>query len=535
MKTRRLTFYLLREGIDEFDDALDHDKSESAKELETSDLLDGKFLYIEPRQSNPGWVGFVQPVVTEHLDDIRSASTAALLLLKTGGRIFAVTFGFGRSLLNLSNIEYQFGLRVALNLIDPAHIRSLDTKTFEDLVVTTNTQTSKSAELPAFGIDVSKDILRAVTGEPRDSEIATRISGADSLVMNMKIKAEELPEICDKLLAAYERSDYKTDFGWIDQLTLVRDEERVKQLDQMLVGQLRNGGSSSTHLAMPEPIDWQDIDGFQIAGTYRHLYEELDLDEYLIRLGGSVKKITLSLLKSRFVSVRFGRSGADDKRWNLYQCMVSEQNLDGKLFVLIESRWFAVDATLLDEVNRFVDGIPESQLNLVPARAGEVEASYNERLATSDAANFIKLDARIKRPGGATSGIEFCDVFSRSGDLIHVKRKSRSATLSHLFAQGSVSAVTFLNDGYYRDQLRDLIESNEDLADGSKWLELVPASGDAVDQSKYCVTFAVVTNSSRDGRDWLPFFSKLNLMQQGKQLSGLGFKLALSKIPIAAE
>lgn len=430
MKSRRLTFYLLREEIDTFDDALDREKCKLATVIETNDLLDGKFVYIEPKLLNPGWVGFVQPIIVGQLDEVRSASTAALLLLKISGRIFAVTFGFGRSLLNLSNIEYQFGLRVALNLIDPAQIRSLDTKTFEDLVVTTNTQASKSTELPTFGIDVSKDILRAVTGEPRNTDLATRVSGADSLVMNMKIEPKDLPAVCDKLLAAYKSDRYKDDFSWVDQLSLVRDSKQISQLDAKLVDQLRNGSVGSTHLAMPEPIDWQNIDGFKIAGTYQHIYEELDLDDYLKRLGDSVKGITLELLKSRAVSVRFGRSGADDKRWHLYQCIVSEQTLDDRLYVLIESRWFAVDATLLDEVNRFVDRIPESSLNLVEARAGEVEAAYNERLAMSDPGRLLKLDSRIKRPGGAASGIEFCDVFSSTGDLIHVKRKSRSATLS---------------------------------------------------------------------------------------------------------
>jgi uncharacterized protein (TIGR04141 family) len=50
--------------------------------------------------------------------------------------LFAITFGYGRGFLDLSRIEHRFGLRVALNRIDPSQIRSLDTKTFEDMVVT---------------------------------------------------------------------------------------------------------------------------------------------------------------------------------------------------------------------------------------------------------------------------------------------------------------------------------------------------------------------------------------------------------------
>lgn len=48
--------------------------------------------------------------------------------------------------------------------------------------------------------------------------------------------------------------------------------------------------------------------------------------------------------------------------------------------------------------------------------------------------------------GWASSGIEFCDVLSDEGELIHVKKKSRSAALSHLFAEGAASASTFLSN-----------------------------------------------------------------------------------------
>ncbi|MCV7041345.1 TIGR04141 family sporadically distributed protein, partial [Mycolicibacterium moriokaense] len=89
--------------------------------------------------------------------------------------------------------------------------------------MSTNTQASKSAELPTFGVDISRDILRAVTGEPRDQTFSKRIAPADSLVIGVKTTASELPAICDDLLTAFTADEYKTDFGWIDQLSLVRE------------------------------------------------------------------------------------------------------------------------------------------------------------------------------------------------------------------------------------------------------------------------------------------------------------------------
>ncbi len=325
MKSRRLTFYLLQEDIADFDEALDPDKPKVTVELSPSTDIDGCFFYVKPQRSVPTWVEFVQPLLKSQLSDIRSASASGLLLLRTSGRIFALTFGYGRSLLDLSKIEYQFGLRVALNSIDPRQIRSLDTKTFEDLVVSTKTQVSKSAELPTFGVDITRDLLRAVTGEPRDQTFSKRIAGSDSLVMGVTAPSSELPAICDGLLTKFGADDYKTDFGWIDHLSLVRDSDTVKALDDRVVEQLQNGTTETTHLAMSKTIDWEDIDRFRIAGTGHHVYEDLDLDDYLTRLGNDRTTITLKNLKNRHVSVPFGRSGNFDKRWSLYQCTVTEQ------------------------------------------------------------------------------------------------------------------------------------------------------------------------------------------------------------------
>lgn len=211
---------------------------------------------------------------------------------------------------------------------------------------------------------------------------------------------------------------------------------------------------------------------------------------------------------------------------------MTEQRLDDRLHVLIEGRWFAVSSTLVEEVDAFAAGLPDTQVALPPAHPGEIEADYNARLAETSPEHLLKLDARIKRPGGASSGIEFCDVLSDQGDLIHVKRKSRSATLSHLFAQGGVSASTFINDGVFRTQVRQLIEEEVAADSREAWLRLVPGADEAVDRSQYRVTYAVIANSTREGRDWLPFFSKLNLMQQGRQLVTMGFSVAVARVPI---
>lgn len=534
MASRRLTVYLLRD-VSEPGEAIDAEKTPSSVALDATSGVDGIFYYQSRPSTPPSWVSFVRPLLSSETPTLKSASASGLLVLKADDRYFAIAFGYGRSFLNLGKVEHRFGLRVALNRIDPSQIRSLDTKTFEDMVVTRNTQVSKSSELPSFGVDVSRDILRAVTGEPRDQALAKRLSGSDALVVNADIAPTDLTAFCKDLLSAYQEEVYKDHFGWIDQLRLVDEAATIESLNALLVAQLKAGDAASTHMATPEAISWEDVDAFKIGGSRAFEYGDLDLDEYMVQIGPGRAEITLEKLKSRRVSIRFSRSNDWDSRWSLYQCLISEQRLNGQLHVLIEGRWFAISDSLVSEVDQFTARLPARTVALPAAHPGEIEGDYNRRVAQTSSADFLLLDAQIRRPGGATSGIELCDLLTASGEFLHIKRKSRSSTLSHLFAQGTVSATTFIQDGAFRDQIREIIDRDVNDSSKSRWLSLVPGSDESVERSRYAVSYAVITNSARAENDWLPFFSKLNLMQAGRQLSNLGFGLYLTRVSIDSQ
>jgi len=356
------------------------------------------------------------------------------------------------------------------------------------------------------------------------------LSGADALVVTAPIVAADLSKFCEGLLRAFEEDSYKENFAWIDNLTLVNGTLLIEKLNNLTIEQLRAADTSKTHMAIPENIGWEDIDAFKMAGTRSHEYDDLDLDKYLENLRSKRSEISLEKLKRGSVAVRFSRSSDWDDRWNLYHCLVSEQRLDGQLYVLIEGRWFMINESLVSEVDSFVASLPSAAATLIQSKSGETEPTYNSRLANSSSTEFLLLDARVKRPGGASSGIELCDVFTKEGEFIHVKRRSRSSTLSHLFAQGIISVSTFLADGPFRDEIRRELNLKSDASNLAGWLDLVPDASGTVERSRYSVSYVVIANSSKAENDWLPFFSKLNLMQCGRQLRNLGIKVTLSRI-----
>lgn len=531
MSSQRLTVFLLTADVNEPGEALDPDGEHAFTEQSVSPSagFEGVFYSKYNRPRFPEWTKFVTPVLDADLD-VRTASSSGLLILRAAGRHFALSFGFGRNLLDPSKVERRFGLKVALNRIDAQQIRSLDTKTFEDMVVSKTTQTSKNAELSNFGVDAVRDLLGAVTGRPSDPSLGRTVTGSDALVFTTKRPAKELPDLLAELLMAYEEDTYQERFGWIDHLSEVKDPDDVATLDSALVEQLRAGDTTHTHLAMPENLGWNEIFGFKIAGARGREFEDLDLDEYLDELGDGRAELSLEDLKSRKVQVGWVRNGAFESRWNIYRSLVSEQDHGGKLYALIEGAWFEVAPNLVDEVDRYLEALPAARTTLPDACKNENEGDYNTRTRALSK-DLILLDKKLARPEGATSSVEFCDLMSADAELIHVKRKSRSATLSHLFAQGNISASTLIGDGAFRGSVRaKLSELAGDDAD--RWLNLIPESGSPVERNRYTVHFAVLTNSKGDGTRWLPFFSKLNLMQTAKQIQSLGPTVVVSRVPV---
>ena len=65
---------------------------------------------------------------------------------------------------------------------------------------------------------------------------------------------------------------------------------------------------------------------------------------------------------------------------------------------------------------------------------------------------YALMDKRLIRYGGPRSGIEFCDVYTNSKDIIHVKRYGQSKVFSHFFAQGAVSGELFHTQAAFRSR-----------------------------------------------------------------------------------
>jgi uncharacterized protein (TIGR04141 family) len=467
----------------------------------------------------PAWLRYLVDHTEDDLKHLRSASCSAVVLFEAADRLFAVTWGHGRHLLQRDAFEQDFGLKVVVNTVAPDQLKSVDARTIEETTVHTRRDLSRDSALSAFGLDISRDLLRAVTGSPVDQTLAHRLSGADALGMHTYAQLDDLPDLAERLLEAYESTAYREHFDFIDHLRPEKRAFRVQQLDEILVRALDMRQIDDAHLAVPETMDWIDVDGFRFSTSQAGDEPTPDprISAYLDSRAG--EDLTIDMVKADRLIARRASTGGILDDWPVYRCLVYQVELDDRLFVLSAGDWFRVDLDYRRQVEADVDALPRFE-GLPDADPDTDEDTYNKKAAKHlDAAC---LDKRFVYDGGPDK-MEVCDVLTREGGFIHVKPRGASSTLSHLFSQGLNSAERLLGDAEFRLQARALAKKVD-----QPFAEVISTT--RPDPADHEITFAIITRSDRATPLTLPFFSVVSLRSVARTLTAFGYTVSVAEV-----
>jgi uncharacterized protein (TIGR04141 family) len=514
-KVHALNVFLLKEEIGTPDDALSEDESAARVKIAALSSWDAVLAIRSPRSNPPSWASFF----FGHVEAARFgkvSSTAAVLILKVSNRWFALTFGYGASLLRDEVVEERFGIRVCVNCIDPSSIRSIDKKSFDALQTQSRVQTSRAASIGNFGLDVEQDLLKATTGKPKDPALGERMTGMDALSVGVRADLLELPPLLEKYEAASRSTRYRKDFPWIDNLAEVKSEAKIAELDREMAVSLRDRDHKRCWIAVPDIVDWTRIAGFRYSRRHKApLHYDLHLDDWLNTLDDDTA-ISAELLRRQPVFAS-DEEGTDFDQWPLYRCLYCEI-ADGKnSYFLTGGKWFQVHRDLVGEVDTAYTSLTRFGASL-PEYDHPTEKKYNEAVVSALPRKYALADAKLV-PVGAAGRIEVCDLYGKTGELFHVKRYGASSVLSHLFAQALVSSEAMKADLEVRKAFGNLLPRDFGF-DSSRF-----------DASKCTVVLAVV--SDRPGDLVIPFFSRLNLKHVARRIRAFGFDLAIAKIEVA--
>ncbi|MBS1869428.1 MAG: TIGR04141 family sporadically distributed protein [Actinobacteria bacterium] len=515
-RKQRLTWFLLKDGMD-VDDIL-RDRS-GLRELK---LDTGAVLFVASRPpTEPGWTAYVKPHLHDELGGVWSASSSAVMLVGAGGRTFALIFGYGRSLLAADAYEQDFGLKVVLNTVAFDQIKSVDARTIDDNTLHTRRDVSRDSSFEAFGLDVTRDLVRAVTGTSTADDLNGKLTGSDALALHTHARVPELPALAERLLAAYEDTAYQQHFDFIDYLRIERRPDVIERLQGQLLAALRAGALDDVHLAIPEPLNWLDVAGIRFSSQRRG--DALDTDPRIsvyLRTRDAAE-LSVERLRRDYVEAM---SASDDlqklQSWSVYRCLVFETQDGEHLYTLSGGEWYRVALTFKDEVYDFVERLPILDLELPLASFGVREEVYIQDAAA--ATGTLPLDQRLVRRS-VPDPIEICDLLTSDGTFVHLKKRGKSSTLSHLFAQGLVSAELLLQNPRFRDEAREIIRGVDPAFEG-----LIPDGRPA--RGEYEVAYVVMTRSNRDSPLTLPFFSLVSLRAAALRLENIGMSVSVGKV-----
>lgn len=525
-KKLRLIWFLIKEGVDTSDvDAMIEQTKNKGLNRYRVPVLDTQrdLLFVKASTPRPpDWLKYIDGHVNgDRLPELLGSTSAGVLLVPFGSRMLALTFGYGRFLLKAESIVQDFGLRVVLNTVDHAQIKSVDARSFDELTVHTRRGVSRDSALAAFELDVTRNLLRGITGTSQVDGLEGGLTGRDSLAMTSAVHLPDLPALCERLLAAYEATHYRTHFKFIDDMCAERDPTLIERLNGRLVQVIRERDLDALHLAIPEPIDWQGVAGVRF--TYRVRDQQLEPDPKIsvYRALRRADEMTVKRLKADKVEAISARDESwPAGRWSVYDCIVFETVEDDQLYVLSGGDWYRVNRSYRDKVENFVRSLSKLDRGLPPATAGRDEPYYNAVAAAAIGA--LNVDKALIGVGGYDR-VELCDILTEDGVFIHVKKRGRSSTMSHLFAQGVTSSQLLLQDDVFLGKAKDLVQSLD-----PRFVSAIPDRTGA--REEMTVAYVILSRSRRTTPFGLPFFSLVSLMVAAQRLQAAGVKVFVQEI-----
>jgi uncharacterized protein (TIGR04141 family) len=453
--------------------------------------------------------------------ELLQSSKGAIVFLPVKNRTFALAFGHVSHNLKDESYEYDFGIRVTLNCVDPKKLKSTDTLDASS-ALRRRAQHAVETELTYFDFDNDSSILKSITGKVKTehTDLVKNVTGASNLRVSTPIESRELVSLCSRLLALYADDAYLASFPDIQKITPVRDPEQIERLNQRLQDEFQIR-SDSIQMTVPDLIDYtRDSErmyvSFSGGGRTSYLYPEASIEEYyeyLENCGIAAASMDIKRLKSHRMQLA-NENGDTRDSYSIFKTLLFDTvvTASNTTYYLNEGNWYEVDR---DYVRKLIAGLDPywSELDFMDDCSQHLEADYNMYVARR--IGYVCLDQTSITPERQTQ-MEPCDLYTIQDDraaLIHVKKSTASSLLSHLFNQGTNSAELLKTEDEAPQRLIDRIQErcgeDEDLA----------ALAAPINSGRFSVVYAIVTKKDSQRRSLnLPLFSRISLARNIKAL-----------------
>jgi len=519
-KKYKLSIYLIKESYTDDTQIVPKCKEMNSYEIPDEEGRLGT-LYIKTNYvSVPKWADFFCDIFLPEDIGLATNSARAVFIVTINNRKLCLTFGHAHFLIEPLAIVRNFGMKVALNIGGETSLRAVDKTCLDVVEIKSKEQSSKEVGIENFGFDFETDILKSITAKNEDG--SSTLSGRDSVSIGAAVKIDTLRGFISDLLTKYESDAYKEKFAWVDNIAEERDKSIIVRLTQLLIEKVIIL-APCVWLAIPEVIIWEEVSGFAYTkqrSTRRSpgVRQDIHLKQWFNEVVND-DDVGIDYLKRKKIFL-FDVNFDLYKQWPVYHCLNAEIDLDGQKYILNDGSWYLLNTDFVSDVNEFFDLVEDSSVDL-PPYGRRKEPEYNSFVATTYANDFDLMDRKMIHIGGGRSSIEFCDLYTKDKQMIHVKKYGGSSVLSHLFQQGVVSGELFISSDSFRSKVNSRLGGDYKLNNVDN----------RPNPAEYEICYAIM--SAVPGDLHIPFFSKVVMKNAVKRLQTFGYKVTKKKIPIS--
>lgn len=448
------------------------------------DEAEVKFFCIQSKTSkaNPPWLDFINEKIEPEEERINfntlSIRPSGLLLIKINDRIFSATFGMkGASLLDKSKFISDFGIKTAMNMCGNTVLRQTKSRTHAINTQNIDRQLSQPSESFEFGLGES-EFLKYISAQI-EGESKVTLQGKDNLTIKIigenKLSWDRIIYYCTKFLEQYENESYRSSFPNYPNFLDI-DEEKIQILDSIIIENIKKQDFSRIHLSIPEFIS-DDEFSFSYSNYYKKeniIFSYIHIDNLKNKSLFNLQKLDIKNLKAKFV---YAYSHLEDRilgyrKWNLYDCIVAEQEINGEYFILSGGEWRKIDNDFYTSINNFIENvlierpISEKYFNIDISDIKKMqnrEDIFNQSYCNMND-NTILFDKSKLKIAQSQRDKEFCDILELSpgglANIIHVKKYIGSSSINYLFSQARFYCEFFLSDEIFLSEIRGHIDQS---------------------------------------------------------------------------
>ena len=379
--------------------------------------------------------------------------------------VWAVTFGMGFQLLDQKYIDNGFGQRIAIRSADQTKLNSVTKVTLDERSKTERSSIPSGASLRSFGFeDIGELATRLVAsgniqgiGQPGKP---VTIRGADALSLPLSKKPDAFLHDLEQIKMTLTLPPVSDELGFLEKLTIIKDEDLIKELDSDLIEAIVHPSGKRLGLAWPhETIDeFGTPQAYKLAGTFeRNPRDGLPTLDALLKPVRDAKASERKKKLDALAVILF--ENKDDQlasgKLPVRKWMSFETDKDGDKYFLHSGRWYIMEQDYAATVQKRTQEIFDRQAPIaqLPAWTADFddELAYNKELAK--VTGGLCLDRQLIQGETRKGKIEACDVLLTDGTFIHVKHTNSSSPASHLLAQALVSAEILTYDDKAQESL----------------------------------------------------------------------------------